>query len=112
MAFTLKLTRGATLDRTLTWWLVQGVTPRDLTGYTMRLQVRTNPSQPPIIDVATGSGITLAPASGIFRIVVSAAATTLLTSGTYSYDLKVTDAGGTVSYPLGGPFMVSDPVTP
>lgn len=113
MSFTLRIRRGATFDRTLTWWTVQGVTPRNLTGYTMRMQVRQNPGQPTLIDVATGSGITLTdPTNGVFRIVVSATATAALAFvGKAKYDLQVTDAGGAVSYPLSGDFVISDPVT-
>lgn len=113
MSYTFRVTRGATLDRTLTWWTVRDVTPRDITGYTMRLQARQTAGQTALVDIATGSGITLTdPTNGEFRIVLSAATTAALDiTGNAKWDLKVTDAGGAISYPIAGDFVISDPVT-
>lgn len=112
--FDFRVPRGATFDRTLTWWVTQGTTPRDITGYTFRLQVRDKPGGVVYLDKSSpSSGITLVDApNGKFRIVVTAAETAALTFYKGVYDLKATDAGGAISYPLEGGFQLIDPVTP
>lgn len=104
--------RGETFDRTFTWWTVRDVTPRDLTGYALRMQIRSAAGGILYTDLSIGSGITLVTAaSGIFRVVIAAAVTAAWTFDEAKFDLKATDAGGLVSYPIEGSFFVVDPVT-
>lgn len=112
--FDFRVPRGATFDRTLTWWVTQGTTPRDITGYTFDLQIRDKPGGVLYIDKSTANGgiSILDAANGKFRIVISKTETAALTFFKGVYDLKATDAGGAVSYPLEGGFQLVDPVTP
>lgn len=109
----LVLHRGETLDRTCTWWTERDAIPRDLTGYTMRFQVRTAPGGAILLDLTTGDGITLTDAAnGEFRLAADADTTAAIGyTGKAKFDLKVTDAGGAVSYPWEGDITIKDPVT-
>ena len=108
----LNVKRGATLDRTFTWWNVLNTTPRNLSGYTFALQARETPSGPAVVDLSMGSGITLVDApNGVFRVVVAAAVTAAWSWDEALYDLRATDAGGAVSYPVTGRIYVTSPVT-
>lgn len=110
----LTLHRGETFDRTCTWWKTLHVTPRNLAGYAMRFQVRPMPGGSILLDLSTGTGISFVDApNGVFRIVASSALTGALTyTGNARFDLKVTDPGGTVSYPWEGVMVIKDAVTP
>lgn len=112
--FNFAVTKGETFARAMTWWLVENVTPRDLSGYAMQLQVRDRSGGTLYADLTTANGkisIYDAP-NGKFRATLTATETGALTAGTYRYDLKVTDGGSSVSYPMRGTFIVRAPVTP
>lgn len=104
--------RGETFDRTFTWWTTRDVTARDLTGYAFKLQIRTEPGVAAVAELELGSGITLVDAdAGVFRVVISAEDTAAWTFDQARYDLRATDAGSLVSYPLEGHIFATDPVT-
>lgn len=112
--FSFSLTKGETFARAMTWWLVENVTARDLSGYAMQMQVRDAPGGTLYADLSTANGkiSIFDAANGKFRVTLTATETAALTAGTYRYDLKVTDAGGAVSYPMRGSLYVRDRVTP
>lgn len=102
--------RGETLDRTCIWWKARNVTARDLTGYALRLQIRSAPGGTLYADLSIGSGITMVnAAAGVFRII---AATAAWTFDQAVFDLKATDPGSLFSYPIDGQIFVVNPVTP
>jgi hypothetical protein len=112
--FPFSVTKGETFARAMTWWLVENVTPRNLTGYTMQMQVRDKVGGTVYADLSTTNGkiVIFDAPNGKFRATLTAAETGAIAAGTYRYDLKVTDAGASVSYPMRGSFIVRAPVTP
>ena len=112
--FHFSVTAGETFARAMQWWTVENITARDLTGYAMEMQVRDKPGGTIYATLSTANGkISIYDAAaGKFRATLTAAETAALTAGTYRYDLKVTDTGSSVSYPMRGSFIVRAPVTP
>lgn len=104
--------QGATFKRTITW-TNQAKTPYNLTGYTARMQVRSNvTSNTVVLELTTGNGrITLGGAAGTVDLLVSAANTASLTSGLYVYDLELVSGGGEVTRLIEGNFNVRAEVT-
>ena len=115
MAGTYNITveQGATFERTIT--VADDGVARDISGYTIRMQVRKRRSDTDtFLDIDTTSGeiaITDA-ANGIFTITLSATTTAALAevSG-YRYDLELEDGSGVVTRLLEGSFRVSAEVT-
>ena len=83
--------------------------PLDLTGASIRMQVRKTRSQAPVISIELASGLTIVNAiAGEFQIdkqVFSAPPTT------YIYDIEITLADGTIKSYIKGNFKVSGDVT-
>lgn len=111
----------ANLDITLvrgdTWEVIfqvredDGVTPIDLTGYTVKIQVRRVPLDPeaPSLDLAIGTGITVAtPANGEIAVF---AQTSGLVACEYVWDLQLTAPGGRIETLMGGKFTLVQDVT-
>lgn len=105
--------QGATWIRTIT--VKDDGVGRDLTGYSIRMQVRQRPeSNEVFLSLATGgNGITITDAeNGIFQLSLTATQTAALTAvGGYYYDLELEDASGHVTRLLEGRFAVSLEVT-
>lgn len=99
--------QGATFTWVNTW---VGV---NITGYTIRMQVRSDASSSvKVLDLSTTTGeiVLTTPASGVFTVTVSATATAALTPGNYVYDLEMVN-GSTVTRLLEGKCTVSAEVT-
>jgi hypothetical protein len=97
--------------------------PRNLTGYTARMQVRPGvnreTTEAPLIDLTTGDGITITGVEGKIEIVISAAETAALdfapavgaVSGIGVYDLELVSGSGEVTRLLQGNVTLDPEVT-
>lgn len=113
--------QGATWDETFTW--KDNSSPPvaiDLTGYSAHMQLRPSAGDSTLyLDLTNGTGITLGGGAGTIRVVLTAAQTTAFSwpmlagqsAPTAKYDLKVTDAGGTVYRLLKGTITLDLGVT-
>lgn len=103
--------QGATFTRTITWNNSAG-SPINLSGYTARMQVRSDyGSASPILTLTTeNSGITLGGALGTIILSASATTTAALVAGNYVYDLELVN-GSVVTRLLQGGFVINAEVT-
>src|SRR5690606_6051660 len=100
--------QGATWSRTMT--VADDGAPRDLNGYTIRMQARPrHSSEQVIVALTTGDGITISDAAGgVFVMQLTAAQTEALPRvNGYRYDLELEDGAGVVTRLLEGSFTVS-----
>ena len=108
--------QGATFRDSNVWSsTTPAVTPISLVGFTARMQLRKNPTDPVIIlsltDVASLNGqLILGGALGTIQIYITDAATMLLVGGG-AYDLEVVSPTGDVYRLLQGSFTVSPNTT-
>jgi hypothetical protein len=107
--------QGATFQRQLTW-TDPARDAYNLTGYTARMQVRSNVTSNTIIaTLSTTAGntgtITLGGTAGTVDLLISATNTAALTAGQYVYDLELVSGGGVVTRLLEGNFKVTAEVT-
>ena len=106
--------QGATFEYSLTWYNDDaGTQPRNLTGYTAKLQVRPHPSGPIAISMtsAAGGGITLGGAAGTIDLALDATETDVSRTGYLMYDLEMTAPNGDVYRLLEGAFVIYPEVT-
>ena len=102
--------QGGTYSQRFVWKINKN--PVDLTGYTARMQVRTdgsNRTRPnvTIISLTDTSGITLGTTDGTIQLDIRATDTSKLIPGTYSYRLELESASGFVTRLLTGACYVS-----
>lgn len=85
----------------------------DLTGYTARMQVRTELAAQDVLLELTGANgrITITPLDGRIDITVSATDTAALEFERAMYDLEIESAGGEVTRVLAGMVTLSRQVT-
>ena len=107
--------QGATFQRQVTW-TDSARDAYNLTGYTARMQVRSNVTSNTIIaTLSTTAGntgtITLGGTTGTVDLLLYATNTAALTAGQYVYDLELVSGGGVVTRLLEGNFKVSAEVT-
>ena len=102
--------QGATFNRNILW--ESNSVPTNLTGYTARMQVRSDYSSSTIIKQLTteNGGIILGGAAGTIDLLIPASETTLLTAGIYIYDLELV-FNSTVYRLIQGKFTVNPEVT-
>ena len=101
--------QGATFKLNMTWSI--GGTAVDLTNYTAAMQVRETPSATAtVLNLTSGSGITLGGTAGTIAVNVSAATMGSATPGNYIYDLEL-DSGQEVTRLLQGKFAIEAGVT-
>lgn len=105
--------QGATFSPSITWTLDDGTTPINLSGYSARMQVREEfDSTTYQISLTTENGrITLGGATGTIDLLITDEDTTLLTAGTYKYDIELVSPLGTVVRLLKGNFKVDPEIT-
>lgn len=107
----IELKRGDTLQVDVLWSQSNG-TPVNLTGYTARMQVRPQPGDgAPILDLTSGSGITLGGSAGTIAATAPPATTRTFAPGEYVYDLELTSPTGVVTTIIAGQFVVYADVT-
>ena len=104
--------QGATLQRSITW-TDSAKNPYNLTGYTARMQVRSNAaSSTVVLELTTENGrISLGTSQWNVNLTVPASVTTNLTPGLYVYDLELVSGGGVVSRIVEGNFNIKAEVT-
>ena len=101
--------QGATYNLNLTWSI--GGTAVNLTNYTAAMQVRQNPnSTATVLNLASGSGITLGGTAGTILVNVPANTMGSATPGSYVYDLEL-NSGGQVTRLIQGSFAIQAEVT-
>lgn len=86
----------------------------DMTGYTVKMQVRETATSTTVKLSATSvasAGITLTPLTGTMDINIPAAETALVRAGEYVYDLVAIDPAGTIYRLAMGTATVSAGVT-
>lgn len=83
----------------------------DLSTYTAKMQVRRSSTDTTkLLDLATGSGITMTSA-GHVNVVASSATMSELPTGRWLYDFEVTSSGSEKTTLLAGRFIVKAEVT-
>jgi hypothetical protein len=99
--------KGDTLN-SMTFTMLDGVTPINLTGYAIRMQIRNSVNSIAVKTISIGSGIVVSsPASGVF--VVSAFVCDFEV-GLYVYDIEFT-VGGVVKTYIKGELNITKAVT-
>lgn len=85
----------------------------DLTGYSARMQLRTEVSAAqPIIELSSFNGrITITPLAGTLDLHIAATDTAALAFSTAVYDLEIESAGGEVTRLLRGTVALTPEVT-
>jgi hypothetical protein len=103
--------QGSDLDTLITYTNDVG-TLINLTGCSARMQVRQFAgSSKPVLNLTSSSGITLGGAAGTIRILISAAALSLVPAGSYAYDIELVDTAQVVLKIISGQFVVNAEVT-
>lgn len=101
--------QGATFKLNMTYSV--GGTAVNLTNYTAAMQVRENAgATATVLNLSTGSGITLGGTAGTIEIIASANTMGSATPGFYAYDLEL-NSGGEVTRLLQGQFNIEAGVT-
>lgn len=104
--------QGATTVKPFVWKSGEGV-PVDLTGSSVRMQVRRSPSSSDVLLEASTENdrIQLDATNGKFTLVLSATVTAALNWMTGVYDIEVTSADDTVTRLVQGTITISKEVT-
>lgn len=108
----LTIQQGDTFVLAVRW--IDDVTgqPVDLTGATARMQLRSYYTSPAVVlDLASGTGITIDALEGRLTIVVSAVQTAALQAQSGVYDLEVTFPSNVVKKAMRGTYTVDPEVT-
>ena len=110
--YSFKLEQGATFYRRLKWTDAEG-TPKDLTGYTAKMQIRTIVTSPTVLcELSTSNGrITLTPDQGIIELYIDDVTTQALSFDTGVYSLELTSPATFVTRLLEGYITFSLAVT-
>ena len=112
--YKIEVEQGATFTLPATWKINSN--PVNLTGYTARLQVRTNgtgriPSNILILSITSDDNITLGGDNGSIEVYLSPTDTAGIAEGRYAYDLELEAPNGHVTRLLKGQFIVNAEVT-
>lgn len=107
------INQGATLAKAMTYYMLDGVTPFNLTGYTARMQIRPSVASSTVLANLTteNGGITLGGAAGTIVLNMSAADTAALNFDVAVYDLEIISSGGVVTRLLAGNVTLCKEVT-
>ncbi len=108
--------QGSTFEVGLIWQTPGSPpTPKNITGYMARMQVRTAIGAPgdPLLDLSTdpSKGITITGAAGRIDITITAAQTDALTVKKAVYDLELVSGTGKVTRLLQGGITIDPAVT-
>jgi hypothetical protein len=104
--------QGATFSRVLTW-KDEAEALINLTGYTARMQIRTNKdAADPILTLTTeNGGIALGGAAGTITLTITATASAAITESEGVYDLELISGSGVVTRLLQGAVEINKEVT-
>lgn len=106
----LLMPKGSTFQRTLTWKINGSAV--NLTGYTARMQAReSHTAASTVLNLTSGSGITLGGTAGTIAISVSATTTAAITQSQLVYDLELVAGDGTVTRLVEGVITLTPEVT-
>ena len=107
----LDINQGETFRKPFVW--KSGGVPVNLTGYTARMQIRSDVDSPTIITSLTteNGGITVGNTDGAFALYISAADTALLNFDQGVYDVELVSASGDVRRIIQGDVYLSPEVT-
>lgn len=97
--------RGESFSHSL-WVKEDDDEPRDLTGYTAKLQVRVAENSEVLLELASSSGITITPSTGKILIEITKVQTAALEFDIARYDLLVTSSAGISTYLVQGDFII------
>ncbi|NCC99966.1 MAG: hypothetical protein EOL95_09755 [Bacteroidia bacterium] len=82
-------------DLTKTFTITVNSVAKDLTDYTINMQIRKDYNSSPYLSLSTGSGITLSdPTNGEFTVTITDAQSKLFNFVTAIYDIQLTDTSG------------------
>jgi hypothetical protein len=104
--------QGATFLRVLTW-KDEANALVNLTGYTARMQIRSNKdSADPTVTLTTeNGGIALGGAAGTITLTITATDSAAITESEGVYDLELVSSGGVVTRLLQGAVEINKEVT-
>jgi hypothetical protein len=105
----LELRQGDDFTQILSFFEADGTTPKNLTGYQVRAQLRRWPSSPDGIDLVIDTDQLVL--GGTVTISLNGATTTALRVRPYVWDLELEEPGGTVQTVLTGSVTVLAQVT-
>lgn len=107
-----EIEQGATLIKPLVWKDDAG-TPRNLTGFTARMQVRQSASSDDVLlELNTENGrIQITAGTGTVTLIFSAATTAAIDWRRGKYDLELVASDGTVTRLIEGEISVSKEIT-
>ena len=105
------LPQGQTWDTTLIWEDSDG-NPVDLTGWTVRMMLRTTAeAASPTVSLSTATSTLTAASNGVIGLSYSAISSAAITAATYLYDLEVVNPSGAVRRLIEGRAVVSREIT-
>lgn len=109
-SYAITVWQGADYDKTFT--VTQNGSAINWTGYQARMQVReAADSTAYLLSLTDGNGITLGGTAGTIAVVVTGTQTSLMSAGSYAYDLELVSSGNQVTRLLQGSFNVVGNVT-
>lgn len=97
--------RGESFSHTL-WVEEDDGEPRDLTGYTAKMQVRAAENSTVLLELSTTSGITITPSTGKILISATKLQTIALDFDRARHDFLLISPGGISTYLFQGDFIV------
>lgn len=109
----LKIDRGATFSKVVTWKTGTPAAVVNLTGCAARMQIRsTVDSTKVLLELTTlNGGLVLGGALGTVTLLISADATKIITVQNAVYDLEIVFVNGTIRRLVGGTVTISPEVT-
>ena len=103
---------GATLDLTISWKEGGDVVDLSAPGWSALLQVRTDPSDEVLIELASADG-EIVLGGDPYNVIAyfTEDHTETLGAGSFKYDLRLDDGAGTVLYLIEGSFKLKMPIS-
>ena len=109
----LAITVGDDVSLAVTLLQSDGVTPINLTGYSLKTQINfSNPPGMTLLNTSNGGIVITNAAQGMFEVLMSTSFTANLVAGEYPYDLWWTNPSGAENKIFSGLFIVEQNVTP
>ena len=104
------IVQGDTFTNAPVWKI--NSTPVNVTGYSALMQIKRSVEGTLIIELSSANGrITVGTTDGKFTLNLTAAQTSALPTGSFTYDLQLTAPDGTVTTLLQGGFVINPQVS-
>ena len=101
--------QGTTYTNNITVYQVDGITPMNLTGYTVASKMRKNHTSSTSHDITS---VLVAPlSSGVVKFSLTSAETAAIKAGYYYYDAEITSATGNVIRVIEGKIHIKPNIT-